>query len=216
MPLEFCHLAAPHKKLKLPEWYVSSLMLVRALDAIVRRVKSFDRDHDIPYLAGYSKDGKTIYIDRHMPKTMRHNGRDIDTDRFLILHEEVEKTLIDQLNLHYLHAHQIATRAEQAAVRSAGVRWRDYDRFMQKYVKKIGDERLTKVPPDLDEKPYRDEHDTDLLDRMNACIAGDVALPKGVKMADMHHAVQHLRNHVAHKGKHATDKPAAKRVAKKK
>jgi hypothetical protein len=49
----------------------------------------------------------------------------------------VEKTLIDQLNLHYLHAHQIATRAEQAAVRAGGVRWRDYDRFMQKYVKRI-------------------------------------------------------------------------------
>ena len=32
---------------------------------------------------------------------------------------------------------------------------------MQKYVKEIGDERLTKVPADLDEKPYRDEHDTD-------------------------------------------------------
>jgi hypothetical protein len=60
----------------------------------------------------------------------------------------LRRTLIDQLNLHYLHAHQIATRAEQAAVRAAGVRWRDYDRFMQKYVKRIGDERLTKVPAD--------------------------------------------------------------------
>src|SRR3989454_8425033 len=76
------------------------------------------------------------------------------------------RSLIDQLNLHYLHAHQIATRAEQAAVRAAGIAWRDYDRFMQKYVKKIGDERLTKVPGDLDTKPYRDEHDMELLHRM--------------------------------------------------
>jgi hypothetical protein len=93
------------------------------------------------------------------------------TTPYLILHEEVEKTLIEQLNLHYLHAHQIATRAEQAAVRAAGVRWRDYDRFMQKYVKRIGDERLTKVPADLDLKPYRDEHDYDLVRRMLASIA---------------------------------------------
>src|SRR6266481_2431875 len=171
MPLDFCHPQAPHKKLKLPEWYVSSLMLDRALDAIVRRVKNLDRKHDIPYLAGYSRDGKTIYIDRHMPSTMRDGGRDTHTDRFLILHEEVEKTLIDQLGLHYLHAHQIATRAEEAAVRAAGLRWRDYDRFMQKYVKSIGDERLTKVPKDLDLKPYRDEHDYDLVQRMLACIA---------------------------------------------
>jgi len=166
MPLDFCHPQAPHKKLRMPEWYVSSLMLDRALDAIVRRVKKFDRRHDIPYLAGYSQDGKTIYIDRHMPASFKYRGREIDTDRFLILHEEVEKTLIDQLGLHYLHAHQIATRAEQAAVRAAGIAWRDYDRFMQKYVKRIGDERLTKVPADLDLKPYRDEHDLDLLRRM--------------------------------------------------
>jgi hypothetical protein len=38
---------------------------------------------------------------------VRYDGRDINTDRHLILHEAVEKTLIDQLNLHYLHAHQI-------------------------------------------------------------------------------------------------------------
>ena len=168
MPLDFCHPQAPHKKLRVPEWYISSLMLDRALDAVVRRVKKLDREHDIPYLAGYSKDGNTIYIDRHMPRTMKFRNREIDTDRFLILHEEVEKTLIDRLNLHYLHAHQIAARAEEAAVRAAGVLWRDYDRFMQKHVKHIGDERLTKVPADLDLKPYRDEHDLELLQRICA------------------------------------------------
>jgi hypothetical protein len=171
MPLHFCHPQAPHKKLRLPEWYISSLMLDRALDAVVRRVKNLDRKHDIPYLAGYSNDGKIIYIDRHMPATMKFRGREIDTDRFLILHEEVEKTLIDQLGLHYLHAHQIASRAEEAAVRAAGILWRDYDRFMQKHVKTIGDERLTRVPADLDLKPYRDEHDYDLVQRMLDCIA---------------------------------------------
>jgi hypothetical protein len=194
MPLDFCHPEAPHKKLRLPEWYVSSLMLDRALDAIVRRVKNLDRAHDIPYLAGYSNDGKTIYIDRHMPKLMRYRGREVDTDRFLILHEEVEKTLIDQLKLHYLHAHQIATRAEQAAVRAARIEWRAYDRFMQKYVKKIGDERLQKVPADLDLKPYRDEHDTDLVARMQACIDKQ-QVPKGVDHVKVRAAIEHLRGH---------------------
>jgi hypothetical protein len=37
------------------------------------------------------------------------------TTPYLILHEEVEKTLIEQLNLHYLHAHQIATRVPPAS-----------------------------------------------------------------------------------------------------
>ena len=50
---------------------------------------------------------------------------------------------------------------------------------MQKYVKRIGDERLTKVPKDLDLKPYRDEHDDDLLRRMlNSVRAGNA--PKGI------------------------------------
>jgi hypothetical protein len=188
MPLDFCHPEAPHKKLRMPEWFVSSLMLDRALDAIVRRVKKLDRAHDIPYLAGYSQDGKTIYIDRHMPKVMKVRGREVDTDRFLILHEEVEKTLIDQLNLHYLHAHQIATRAEEAAVRAAGIGWRAYDRFMQKYVKRIGDERLKKVPPDLDLKPYRDEHDFELMQRMADCVA-QRKVPKGIDAAKIKNAL---------------------------
>ena len=207
MPLDLCHPTAPHKKLRLPEWYVSSLMMDRALDAICRRVKKFDRKHDIPYLAGYSLDGKTIYIDRHMPQNFKFRGRIVDTDRFLVLHEEVEKTLIDQLGLHYLHAHQIATRAEEAAVRAAGVEWRAYDRFMQRHVKSIGDERLKKVPKDLDLKPYRDEHDDDLLRRMLASVKAGRA-PKGIHVQDLAEAIQELRKRVQ---RHET--PGAHRTA---
>ena len=165
MPERSCHPAAAHKKLKVPDWYVSSLMLDRALDAILRRVR-LDRRHDIPYLAGYSEDGKTIYIDRHLPRSFLFRGKKIEVDRYLILHEEVEKTLIAQLGLHYQHAHQIATRAEEAAVRADKISWRAYDRFMQKYIKQVEDERLSRLPTDLDLKPYRDEHDADLLRRM--------------------------------------------------
>jgi hypothetical protein len=168
MPSSFRRPGAPRTKLRAPDWYVSSLMMDRALDAVMRRVKHFDRKHDVPYLAGYSLDGKTIYIDRHMPKSLKVRGRTVMTDRFLVLHEEVEKSLIDQLGLHYMHAHQIATRAEQAAVRAAGISWKVYDRFMQKYVKRDGHEKLTNVPADLDTKPYRDEHDFELLRRMIA------------------------------------------------
>jgi len=188
MPILCCHPQAPHRKLRLPEWYVGSLMLDRALDAIVRRVKDLDRQHDIPYLAGYSLDGKIIYIDRHLPQTFRFRGRDIEVDRYLILHEEVEKTLIDQLDLHYLHAHQIATRAEQAAIRADRISWRDYDRFMQKYVKRIGDERLSKVPADLDLKPYRDEHDWDLLRRMQVALEAG-KLPRSIDARKLRRAL---------------------------
>ena len=94
----------------------------------------------------------------------------------------------------------IARRAEEAAVRAAGLEWRDYDRFMQKFVKRFGDERLSKVPRGLDTKPYRDEHDDDLLRRMLACLdKGEV--PKGFRRQQLKDAAstmrQYLRRHAA-------------------
>jgi len=210
MPENCCHPIGAHKRLRIPDTYVSSLMLDRALDAIEKRVGTIDRDHDIPYLAGYSVDGKRIYIDRHLPPTFAYRGRTIAVDRYLLLHEEVEKTLIDQLKLHYQHAHQIATRAEEAAVRADGISWRAYDRFMEQYVKTAGDERLDKVPDDLDLKPYRDEHDYELMRRMRDAAAdpaheahADAALRRRVDKA----LASHLR-------KTAGAKPAEARGAK--
>ena len=209
-----CHPDAPHEKLRTPNWFVSSLMLDRALDAILRRVKKLDRSHDVPYLAGYSMDGKTIYIDRHLPFSFKYRGRTIDVDRFLVMHEEVEKTLIDQLDLHYLHAHQIATRAEEAAVRAERISWRAYDRFMQKYVKTVGDERLKKVPKDLDLKPYRDYHDWDLMKRMEKAIgAGKLSpAPKALRkeIAAYNSAFREQRRDADRKRKPAGAKKSAR------
>lgn len=221
MPSNTCHPNAPHVKLKAPDWYISSLMLDRALDAILRRVKKLDRNHDIPYLAGYSQDGKTIYIDRHLPESFTFRGRIIEVDRFLILHEEVEKTLIDQLDLHYLHAHQIATRAEEAAVHAHGVTWKAYDRFMQKYVKVIGDERLGKVPVDLDLKPYRDYHDYDLLRQMEAHMEQGAGMSTRQKTELKSYAdafreelrVQHRHELHGNGGENQRRKPVAKKTS---
>ncbi len=144
---------------------VSEEVLNEAAVAIFHR-PIIDRDHDIPYVAGYSLDGRTIYIDRHMPHAMRYHGRQVHTDKFIVMHELVEKALLDEMRLHYLHAHQIALRTEQAAVRAAGIRWRDYNRFTKQNGKKIGDERLVKVPRSLDLTPYRDEDDFPTLQKV--------------------------------------------------
>jgi len=142
---------------------VSDQALLDVIAALERRITKIDRRYDIPYLAGYSKDGSTVYIDRHMPKSLVYGGHRVQTDRFLAAHEIVEKALLDQLRLHYLHAHQIALRAEQAAVRAAGVEWRAYDRFTKANEKAIGNERLKRVPKALDLTPYRDEKDFEEL-----------------------------------------------------
>src|SRR5262249_47349798 len=204
---------ASQKKLRVPEWYVSSFMTDRALKAVVRQIHKLDRRYDIPYLAGYSRNGRTIYIDRHMPRWFKFRGRRINTDQFLILHEAVEKALMDHLGLGYLHAHQIATRAEQAAVRASGVSWRAYDRFMQKNVKRAGDERVSNVPDDLDTKPYRDEHDLDLLRRMEAAVRRG-RVPSARSVAAVRGAIQKAKADIA-AHRHEEPRRGAKRGPKK-
>src|SRR3954470_22434028 len=120
------------------KWFISREMMDQAMKAIERRV-FLNRDYDIPYLAGYSLDGHMVYVDRHMPKSFVYKGKRIKTDRFLIVHEAVEKSLIQLLGMRYLTAHQIALHAEQAAVRAESIEWKAYDDFMQEYVKVVGD-----------------------------------------------------------------------------
>ena len=59
-------------------------------------------------IAGYSEDGRIIFIDRHLPRTFRWLVKTVRVEPFLVTHEVVEKALLDELRLHYLHAHQIA------------------------------------------------------------------------------------------------------------
>ena len=63
---------------------------------------------------------------------------------------------------------------------------------MQKHVKTIGDERLRKVPADLDLKPYRDEHDFDLLERMRGAIDCGKT-PKGIDVSRIKRALEQHR-----------------------
>lgn len=160
---------APHQDDGRCDTLVSGEMLCKAVGSILAH-RTLDRTWDIPYLAGYCRKGRRIYIDRHLPESFLWKGRRVAVDPFLILHEAVEKALLDELGLVYQHAHQIALRAEEAAVRAAGVSWRAYDRFMQDFIKEAGDERLQRIPPDLDIKPYRDEHDFKLLHAMQRTI----------------------------------------------
>src|ERR1043166_805424 len=145
---------------------IDGAVLLDAVQAIRRRVKIVNREYDIPYIAGYSLDGDTVFIDRHLPKTFRWNTKTVRVEPFLMTHEIVEKALLDELRLHYLHAHQIAVRAERDAVKAAGVSWWAYQSFMKKHERQIEEETLVKVPASLDLTPYRDEKDFALLERL--------------------------------------------------
>ena len=53
---------------------ISNDVMLDVLKAVNARVKKLDRNHDVPYVAGYSQNGEKIYIDRHMPKSFHHDG----------------------------------------------------------------------------------------------------------------------------------------------
>jgi len=143
---------------------ISDKEIVQSLDQIKKEI-TVNHDFDIPYLCGYSKDAKTIYIDRHLPK-MKTRGH-FDSDDALIMHEATEKAMEKTYHLEYAKAHQIALRAEKAYVESQGISWKGYNSFMQKYIKKAGDERLTETPKNLDLQPYRNCHDYSELTKIS-------------------------------------------------
>lgn len=121
-----------------------------------------DTTHDVPYVAGYSKDGSTIYFDRHYKSMMG----EVDTVPFVTIHERTEKALIDLFGLRYQEAHHVATYVERNAVRRAGIDWNKYEKFVMNQYKGIHREKLQRVPKDLDLTPYQDEHDVDVLSQL--------------------------------------------------
>ena len=74
-------------------------VLLDVVKALRRRVRRVSHDYDIPYIAGYSVDGKTIFIDRHLPRTIRWLLKTVRVEPFLLTHEIVEKALLDELRL---------------------------------------------------------------------------------------------------------------------
>jgi hypothetical protein len=145
---------------------ISDDVMNEVVKALRKRIRNVDHGFDIPYIAGYSKDAKTIYIDRHLPRSFRSWTSRVYVTPFLVTHEIVEKALLDELELHYLHAHQIAIRTERTAVEAAGISWKTYEAFMKKHGKGIEEEKLQRVPRDLDLTPYRDMTDFSLLQRL--------------------------------------------------
>jgi hypothetical protein len=121
----------------------------------IKKSVSIVRTYDIPYVAGYSVDGKKVFIDRHMDT----NFKGTDITKYLVLHEKTEKALLIIFNLKYQQAHHIATYVEHDAVVKDGLDWKEYEKFVEKYVKKLDHENLQKSPPDLDLEPYEDEKD---------------------------------------------------------
>ena len=132
---------------------------------------SLNRDYDIPYLAGYSKDGRIVYIDRHLPTSLRIGGRLVHIFPFLIVHERTEKALLDFAGMRYNEAHELATLAEHKELDRHGVSASLYEKALDPYIKADQHEKIQRIPANLDFRPYKDSNYNKLIQRMNERIA---------------------------------------------
>lgn len=147
------------------DWKLNRNIFDEAI-AAVEKQRDVDYDHDIPYTAGYSEDGKTIYVDKEVPKYIEIGGKPVDVSRYFILHEVVEKSLLQAFDIPYQFAHQIALRVEQDAVEADNINWNTYNRLTTKLVNDIYKRKhYPDIPKDLDDTPYKDEDDMKVLER---------------------------------------------------
>lgn len=155
------------------DWLWSNEELKQVEEYLEDEVK-FDFEHDIPYTAGYSKNAKTVYIDKEVPQFLevkasgsRRKIVKIDLWKTFGFHETTEKSLEDDpYFLPYQLAHQCALRLEQALVEAYGADWNDYNDKTIKLVDEIyARKKFPNIPKDLDKEPYEDEDDTKILDQ---------------------------------------------------
>ncbi len=126
---------------------------------------TINREYDLPYLGGYSTDGQTIYLDRHLPGVLKAGTREFSPDDFIPIHEHVEKSVMDGLGFKYGPAHEIATGVERRHVVAQGINWDQYSAALEPYIKADAVEKIERPPPDLDLRPYQG---TPLLEKLES------------------------------------------------
>lgn len=129
------------------------------IQEIIKRPIKVNKSYDIPYVAGYSTDAKTVYIDQHFKDNM--HGKNVL--KYVVMHEVIEKHLIDKYKFKYEHAHLIALYVERKHVRAAGLNWNRYEDFVLDQYKGMHHEKLQNVPSDLDLTPYKDSHELKIM-----------------------------------------------------
>lgn len=116
-------------------------------------------DYDIPYLAGYNEKGDVFYVDRHIPEKWQYKDKTFNIHDFLLRHESVEKAAEMKFGFKYVSSHHVALKAEREMVEEAGIPWKKYQDYCEKYIKVAELEKIEKPPKDLDLLPYKTFHD---------------------------------------------------------
>lgn len=145
-----------HALLRKPEEHkkISDILSLPQVKEEIAKPREINREHDVPYLAGSSKDGGTTYIDKRVPKKIKIGSTEVDPAPYLNTHEQTEHALMTIGKMSYKEAHAIATDHEKKAVESDGHSWKDYERTLDGYINETEHEKAKKPPKDLYLKPY--------------------------------------------------------------
>jgi hypothetical protein len=144
--------------------FLELLMEYPDLKAAIAVKRSWNGDYEVPYLAGSSLDGQTLYFD---PKL--HSLPDW-AKRLIALHEIVEWSL-KPYEATYEERHHMATAAEDRYVYDLGHTPSEYRALLRPFYAPIEHEKLTNCPPDLDLSPYSGELLRTLEDMQNGKVS---------------------------------------------
>ena len=150
---------------RIPDSALSKAHIDEAISTLLKHVE-IDHHHWVAYLGGYSKDWENhpeVYFDARFPDSLKVGGKTMQPFRYILIHEAVEKSLIDELGLSYDVSHDFATAAERSAVEADGFNWALYTAALRPYfgmaTKKPDD---LEAPSDIDLTPYIQDHSADL------------------------------------------------------
>lgn len=140
----------------------------------IRLAKRLDRKYEVPYGAGYDVCGGHFYADKRLPREMTlKDGRKINTDKYLEIHERAEKAKMKE-GYGYKYSHEYATGVERKAVEADKVPWDEYQTWMLGEIKKLT-KLSAPVPPQIDLKPERDYNDKKMIREASAHGAKDLS-----------------------------------------
>jgi hypothetical protein len=132
-----------------------------------------NREYDVPGVANRSMDGKTLFLDRHLPAKM-DAGKPFDPAETLVWHEIPEWVLMNA-KVPYPEAHSLATeKFEKPKVLSLGLDWDKYQEAMGGEIAANEKLKATNLPPDIDKRPYEQEPDLKALK--------EASKPKGFRL----------------------------------
>lgn len=154
---------------------VKNLLAQGSAPQLMQRFRGLDDQHDCTYLAGYNVAGTKRFIDQDVMKALLDPahatellGAPIDTGmspedtiECLMLHEGVEKVLLDADNDldTYMACHELATAAEHEEVRRRGGKPIQYERGLKAAIAFCAKKVPGKVDPDFDCTPLLDHPD---------------------------------------------------------